>query len=126
MYYLKLFSFIAVISILVGCKKEPVGNCDNLRNAIISGDDETVKSNITGFINKLSSKKLTRDNLQALASLISGDCGITTNMCFECIYTNPPQSEIYMTITTSQSTMYKTADISATSSNKMQCKDVHN
>jgi hypothetical protein len=128
MYYIKLFFVIACISLTSwGCKKEAANNnCENLKNAVVIGAKDDIKSIITFFIEKLPSKDYTEQNINALASSLSNECSISTTVfCFDCIFTLPGMSEIQITVTSNQPNISKVVDISYTPDNKMKCVNVH-
>ena len=128
MYRLKLFFAIACICFsFTGCKKDSAGyKCEELKNAVITGADDDIKSIITHFINRLPSKKYTEENVNALLSSLTNECSVTTALvCYDCVYTLPSMSEIQITVTSNQVTASKTVDITYTPDNNMRCAGVH-
>ena len=128
MRYVKTFFLLACISCtFLGCKKDtPPNNCENLKNAVITGSKDDVKSLVNIYISQLPSQAYTAQNIDALASSFSKECSISTLVfCFNCILTYPSMTEIQITVTSTQPTISKTADISYTPDNKMTCVGVH-
>ena len=86
------FSLLAVLS----CKKSgsPVNNsmdCDALKQAIETKDATMVQRQLDDLLNLSYSE----ENLNAIAADISSNCDIAAKLeCFDCIKTNPPQSEM--------------------------------
>lgn len=108
---------------LFGCQKEDIGSADcyALRNGLIAKD--------AGLVNKtLGHLSITysKDNLEKLAEDISAQCDIAaTVLCFECIKTNPPQTEVRFTFSHSGATVERIVDLSYTLDRKIQVVNVH-
>lgn len=91
-YLLVIFSLFAVIS----CKKSgsPVNDsmdCDALKQAIETKDATMVQQQLGDLLNLSYSE----ENLNAIAADISSSCDMTATLeCFDCIKTNPAQSEM--------------------------------
>ena len=105
MRYVKTFFLLACISCtFLGCKKDtPPNNCENLKNAVITGSKDDVKSLVNVYISQLPSQSYTAQNIDALASSFSKECSISTLVfCFNCILTYPSMTEIQITVTSTQ------------------------
>lgn len=128
MRYVKIFCLIVCISfIALGCKKDKAGNhCEELKNALVANAKDDIKSLVNTYINQLPSQAYTEQNINALASSLSKECSISTLVfCFDCITTLPSMTEIQITVTSTQPTISKVADISYTPANNMTCVHVH-
>jgi hypothetical protein len=128
MNVIKLFILIACISITgPGCKKDSAPyNCQALKNAVITGSKDDIKSLINSYINRLPSQAYTEQNINTLNSSLSGECSIaTTLICFDCVSTLPSITEIQVTVVSSPTNISKVIDISYTPENKMTCVFVH-
>lgn len=105
---LLLFPFIA-------CKKDGLGeaSCQELKNGIMTTQKEEVRMAITHFISNLPSANYTGENLAKLAAAIKNRCTIDVAvLCFDCIETNPTQSEIRISFVNGTNKVEKTIDIS--------------
>ena len=124
----KLYTLLLLASVgaFAGCKKDsPQQRCKDLTNAIAVNDLETVKTIITKYIDQLSSKTHTEENLQKLVQSLSGKCSITAKtLCYNCIYTFPGQSEIRISFISGGTTIEKTIDISSISTTNENMKFV--
>ena len=90
-YLLVTFSLLAVLS----CKKSGAVmnsiDCDALIQAIASKNVMMVQQELGDLLNQAYSNA----NLEVLAADISSNCDITATLeCFDCIKTNPAQSEM--------------------------------
>jgi len=124
MYKVK-YSLLIVILVLIlgGCKKDALSGsgCDSLGKGLIA-EDVTVVSNAL----KDELTIYSRENLDKLSATISDKCNITTaEACFNCIYTEPAQSELRVLVNQSGTSVEKVIDISYTSANKMRIVSVH-
>jgi len=85
--------------------------------------------NDTKLVNKSIENLLTsysEGNLDELASKITDRCNIpATADCFNCIKTNPPQTEMIFSLVQAGATIQKRLDISYTPDNKMKILNVH-
>jgi hypothetical protein len=129
MHTVKLLFLITCISFAgLGCKKDTTNtDCEDLKNAIITDNQNDIKAIVTSHINKLPSKNYTEQNINALASSLSGTCSISTLIyCYDCIATLPGMSEIEVKVTSTQPNVKKVLDISYDAANKMTCASVHN
>lgn len=118
--------FILILSLLTfnSCKKDRLDmNCQLLKQAIIEDNRDKANEAITLFIENLSSKMHTTENLQMLVASISGQCSMTSEViCFKCIQTLPEQSEIKILIAGS---LQKIIDISESADGKMKFLNMH-
>jgi hypothetical protein len=94
-YLLLLLLTLAVISCQKGIQDitDPAAmiNCDLLKQGLTSNDTAM----ITASLDKLLDEQYSNENLSQLATTISANCSVTASLeCFDCIKTNPPQSEM--------------------------------
>jgi hypothetical protein len=109
--------------ILSSCQREEISNadCDRLRNGLAANDVNLVNKALDNLLTTYSEA-----NLQKLADHISGKCAVTaTVLCFDCIKTNPPQSEIRFSFSQSGTTVERVLDISYTPDHRMRVVNVH-
>ena len=128
MKYFKLISLIFfTLFYLSSCKKDcPTNNCEDLKNALESNNNENLKSIVTNYINSLPSQQYTQQNINTLASSFSKGCSISSKvLCFDCIMTLPSETEIQLTVTSNQLIISKVIDISYTADNKMKFVSAH-
>jgi hypothetical protein len=109
------------------CKKDSVkDNCDNLKLAILSNNSAMTKSALYEIIATLPSQDYSRLNVQNLVNRITIDCGLPTELlCYNCIFTLPPQTEIRILVNSPASTQQKVIDLSYTTENKITIIRVH-
>ena len=124
MRYFRLAALITgFISILIACKKETLddSDCDNLRNGLLMNDTKLVIKSIGSLLTSYS-----EENLDELARKITDRCNIPARVdCFNCIKTNPPQTEIIFSFVQAGATIQKRLDISYTPDSKMRILNVH-
>jgi hypothetical protein len=102
----------------------PLSGCELLTGSLVNNDIEGVKSQISSLISGLPSREYNAANLDKLVEAISGSCKISARvLCFNCIKTLPPQSEI--SITFSNPSVEKIIDLSSTPSNEMKFVNMH-
>jgi hypothetical protein len=93
---MKYLLLIFLLFAMLGCKKSgSVVNdsmdCDVLKQAIEAKDAAMVEQALGNLLEQTYSE----ENLSAIASDISSDCDMTAKLeCFDCIKTNPAQSEM--------------------------------
>lgn len=120
-----LFSAIVFSCVLAfsGCKKEDVGrvDCSSWRKGLLT-DDVSELNKALGHLAIAYSKA----NVERLAASISEQCGMAATVhCFECIKTNPPQTEIRFSFSQSGATIEKTVDLTYTPGRKIRIVKVH-
>jgi len=122
MRYFRLAIIITgIISSLTACKKElNNSDCDNLRNGLLMNDTKLVAKSIGSLLTSYS-----EGNLDELAYKITDRCNIPATVDFNCIKTNPPQSEMVFSFVQPGATIQKRLDISYTPDNKMKILNVH-
>lgn len=128
MPYQHLFLLISIIAVTtLGCKKDfSDQECRELKDAMATNNIDAVKTIITQSITRLPSQNNTQQNLDALATSLSGQFTISAEvLCFGCIQTLPEQSEIKLSFISSGSPIYKIIDISYSPDNKMKFVNMH-
>jgi hypothetical protein len=74
----------------------------------------------------MPSKTYSLQNIQILSASVSSQCSFTANMlCFSCIKTLPPQTEISISFMDGGSQVRKVFDISYSPDNKMKFVNMH-
>lgn len=118
-------SLIVLFALLVaGCKKENLSwsDCDRLRRGLLTEDVKMVRDALSDNLRRYS-----QENINKLSEAISGKCNLTvSDICFDCVYTLPAQTEIRVIIHQTGTTVEKVIDISPTSANRMKIVNVHN
>lgn len=113
--------------LFVSCKKERAdSNCERLQDGIVANNVDKVKAAVNKAISQLQSRDHTAGNLSSLATVLSSRCDATAEvLCFSCIYTNPAQSEIRVSINLGGTILTKVIDITDSVSNKMVFWNMH-
>jgi len=122
-YFRFAIMITGLISTLIACKKETLDNsdCDNLKEGLLMNDTKLVTKSIGSLLTSYS-----EGNLDELASKITDRCNIPATVdCFNCIKTNPPQTEMIFSFVQPGATIQKRLDISYTPDNKMKILNVH-
>jgi hypothetical protein len=123
---MRLFRLALLIAGLIGtltaCKKEfDSSDCDKLKDGLLTNNTKLVTESIGSLLTSYSEA-----NLDELANKITDKCNIpATADCFNCIKTNPPQTEMIFLLVEPGTTIQKKLDISYNSDNKMQLRNVH-
>jgi Cu2+-containing amine oxidase len=116
-HYIRLIiSITALVFIFIGCRKENITDreCRNLKDGIQANNKERVSNAVDHLLTTYS-----KDNLEKFVASISSECNISATLhCFNCIYTNPPESEIKVSFTLSNASIEKVLDVSYDSNNK--------
>jgi hypothetical protein len=120
-------TIISLAFITIACKKVPLkDNCGNLKDAIVNDDVSLAISAVDNIISTLPNAHYSQADLQGLANRLTTDCHLTTEvLCYSCIKTNPPQSEIRISATLPGTVKVTVVDISYNSTNRMTCLDMH-
>jgi hypothetical protein len=121
-----IFSFMVLL--LNSCKKETTDNtnCIKFKEAIEATNIEQTRTAIDNYINNLPSQDYTEQNINNLTHVISNACNITSGIyCFDCVYTLPSQTEIWVSFISGGATIKKTIDISYSADNKMKFVNLH-
>lgn len=126
LYTLLLIVFVS----LFACGKDKdlrSGACQRLQNAMINDDKQQVIDAIRDYIAGMPSKQYTRENIENLLQAIEGSqsCSLQAQLlCFDCIHTLPPQTEIRIS-TGGISPTQKTIDLSYDGLNTIVVVNMH-
>ena len=108
-------------------------NCNNLKIGILNMDSDIVKFEINKLVKDLNPKVTTsdkfgqRENIDLLIERLNKQCNdIKTELiCYACIYTYPPQSEILVTVDSARTSVKRVIDIMTPSNVNLSCVRVH-
>lgn len=123
----KLLLPIAVfLTLFISCKKENQCRCGGLKEAAIAGDVSTAKLNVESVIATLKDKTYNQANIGSLNQKLSSHCGVMAEMfCYDCVKTNPSQTEIKITVQSGTNRVEKIVDLSYNSSNQIVFVNMH-
>jgi len=107
--------------------------CDRLQMGIIYLNSEMVNSEVNKLVKDLKPVKNDsdhfghKDNLDKLITRLNAVCDkITAELiCYACIYTNPPQSEILVATDSAGTVIYRAIDIQTPNDDILSCMRVH-
>ena len=134
-----LFLTATLLSIMfLGCEKGIYNssfniNCNALQNGIINSDSEAVISEINKLLYGLRPVVTSSDpfghkqNINLLVERINNSC-LTIRaelVCYACIETNPPQSEIELRTNSSDTEFVKILDIWTSPDEILKCRTIH-
>ena len=108
--------------LLVNCEKElapeHVFNCTSLASVLLENDSEKAGAEINAFLQQFKASPTNEDEygrsntLEALVEEINACPSLQVNSsCYNCIYTNPPQSEITVTVSDNGQEISRTFDL---------------
>ena len=121
--------------LLSGCEKDSPRslNCEKVRAGLLANDLEAVRKEIDGFTffqnpdPAASDRYGHRLNIEKLVDALNRECGFTVTMgCYNCTFTNPPQMEIYITLSDGGTTVRKVIDLSYNDSRRLVFAGMHN
>jgi len=134
MYVLLIFFTVLTLSCddLINHEIETI-DCSNLQTGIIDMNSQIVCLEINKLAKDLepqisgSDRFGHKQNLDKLIERINTQCGEVTAelICYACIETNPPQSEILVTTDSSGTLIYRTLDINTPDDDILSCMRVH-
>lgn len=118
---------------LSSCKKEHASaSCSTIQQAVLGNDKDLMKKEINLICNAIQVQSSVNDpdglkhSLDELVSRLSSLCGLSVrSLCYFCIDTLPPQSEITISVTTSTGTVTKLIDISYNSNKQLYFVNMH-
>ena len=127
---MRFFSIIISIFLLItiSCSKEHLQrpDCSNLKNALLEGKPDEAENEINKICSALTDIENSRQDLNRLATAISGQCQVSAAvLCYDCINTNPAQSEIRISVTFPGGQKDKIIDISYSEDNKFLFVGMH-
>lgn len=108
-------------------------DCNNLKTGIIEQDSEIVKSEINKLVSDLvpviteNDKIGHKKNINLLIERLNTQCNnISAELiCYACIKTNPPQSEILVTTDSTGIEIKRVIDIMTPENAKLNCRGIH-
>jgi hypothetical protein len=118
-----IIAMTALVLLLVSCRKGTINNkeCETFKDAIEKGDKQRVSKAVRHLLTDYSS-----DNLTNFASSLSSACNTTAKViCYGCIDTNPEQSEIRVSFTSSTGVVSKILDLSYDDNHRMIIVGIH-
>lgn len=117
-----------------GCRKDSTRsmNCEKLRTGILTNNKELVKEEINRITLSFRPDPAASDlyghrlNIEKLVQMLKEDCNLSASAdCYNCIQTLPPQTEIYITISTGSATVNKVIDLSYDSQRHLLFHNMH-
>lgn len=129
---IRLYIPVLILTVsLLACGKDKdlrAPSCQQLESAVNNLGMQQARQAIEGYIANLPSQDYTQANLERLVQAINGsvqtgNCNFAASIvCFDCIETNPSQSEIKITLSP---TVQGVVDISYNPANKMVFQNLH-
>lgn len=125
---------LACLLFFTSCEKENAGsiNCEKIRAGILANNTEAVRKEIDGYTFFLQHDPAASDpyghrlNIEKLVQVLNGDCNFSvTAGCYNCIKTNPPQTELFITVQNGATTVRKVIDLSYSSSRRLIFSGMH-
>lgn len=118
---------------LSSCRKEQASvNCTSVQQAVLNSNNELMKREINRICQAIPVQVSVSDpdglkhSLDELVNKLSSMCGLSVrSICYFCIDTLPPQSEISITVATSAGTITKLIDISYNSNKQLYFVNMH-
>ncbi len=112
--------------LFLSCRKDQTAdNCLNLKKGLTTNNTEVVKSAINSIINGYTNGNYNEANIKILQRTLT-DCGVVAeSFCFNCIKTNPSQTELIIKLDNGGTLISKTVDITYTEANSMICNGMH-
>lgn len=123
---MKIALFLILFYLCIGCNtSSDVPPCEEFRKSILAKDTGQVKLQMLSYIDQLTSDEYNQANLKSLATLFKNQCGYSVGeICFNCIKTNPPQTELVLTIE-SNPVVHKTFDFIESDGGKIVLLTMH-
>ena len=108
-------------------------DCKNLKDGIILLNSEITKTEINKMLSDLEPHSIDKDrgrqfeNITTLIERINSNCDSVTAalICYGCIKTLPPQTEILLTADSSGTTIQRVIDIVTPDDDILQCTEIH-
>ena len=103
---------------LIGCEKQEINNPEDICEYICNGNDSLIQKEIARLTSDLLPKPSDNDkwgqseNLDILIERLNKyNCIVATKVCYACIYTLPPQSEVKLGVTYNREIITKIMDL---------------
>lgn len=125
---------LSILFCLNGCSKDKTHsvNCAKIRAGILNNDTEAVREEINRLAYFYTPDPAASDlyghrlNIENLALKLRGECNFTISTgCYNCIKTLPPQTELFITVSSGSTTVHKVIDLSYTSSKRLVFANMH-
>jgi hypothetical protein len=125
---------LTTLLFFTGCRKDNMGslNCEQIRTGLLTNHEELVEEAINRFTLSLRPDPASSDlyghrlNIGKLVQMLNGDCHLSaTAGCYNCIKTNPPQTEIFITINSGTTTVNKVIDLSYDRNKRLIFSNMH-
>ncbi|TDH26804.1 hypothetical protein EXU57_08310 [Segetibacter sp. 3557_3] len=123
MLYRQLLLMLCAGIILAGCSKKRLdtNDCEQLKTALATENLSMVKKELNGQLTAYS-----KENLTKLTATLLEKCNINAApFCYDCIKTNPAQTEIQFSFAYQGTVVHCNVDFSKTSNNRMEVVGVH-
>ena len=131
----KIFVLLFVVTALISCKKQQSDtamDCEQFKQGVIANSEDRVKAEIQKLCQDLfpvvsaTDEWGHRNNFIKLTERITQQCGITAQaVCYACIKTLPPQTEIVVSFMNNGLLVKKTLDITTSSTSKLAFLKMH-
>jgi hypothetical protein len=121
-------TFLLLAAVLFAtCDKDIASECTGFRSALVANDKEKILKMVNQEITRSFLLVTSRQNLEALSNHFKNDCNLEVKyVCFECIDTNPPMSEISVQFLNGATLEVRTIDLwHDPQENKMKAINVH-
>lgn len=100
--------------------------CEDFTKAISNQEVGRTQDILQELMPDLHTAKYSRQTLQALADNLTQTCGFTADLiCFDCIETNPAQSEIRVSFELDHQRLTKTMDVSKAANGYTVLLNIH-
>ena len=129
-----LVFFLGILMVSFSCKKEKENAlpCDQLKEGLFTNNEAMVKEAMNAILLPLRAQPTSTDpfgqrtNLENLAQRLNSSCAITATLpCYNCIKTNPPQTEIFLSFSYGGALFRKVVDVSYTLNNRLIYVGMH-
>lgn len=117
----------SLLLLFASCKKnDREALCSQLTEGITVNSMDQVKNVVDRYLLRLDNPDYSAENFGLLAQSLGNGCGISaTVLCFDCIETNPSQTEIRVTYPYGAYVLGKTLDFSYNSNHKIVFLAMH-
>jgi len=95
---MKYVALILVAFLFTDCSKDPKRpkpDCDGMEQGLLNNNVSLIEDALGNYL----AMDYSKENLNALADTLTRSCDVKASLfCYNCIYTLPPQSEIYFAL----------------------------
>jgi len=115
------------IIITYGCTKSVNSSgCEVFKTDLMNLDINHLKTTLQVYADQLPSREYSKENIFKLADIIKEHCDLVIEqVCIDCIYTLPPQSEIVLTFALNQKTFSTRLDLAPCNQHEIIFLGVH-